>query len=81
MGQEKRSRTASFLLGAQLRSGDKAAIKRVVDAYRKTEGVELKAAELLGVPRRTLINWRNVVPELDKALREAREAREDAAEG
>jgi hypothetical protein len=76
-----RSRTASFLLGAQLRSGDKRAIKRVVDAYRKCEGVELKAAELLGVPRRTLINWRTVVPELDKALREARDARDEAAEG
>jgi hypothetical protein len=75
-----RSRTASFLLGAQLRSGDKAAIKRVVEAYKQTSGNEVKAAELLDVPRRTLINWRNVVPELETALREAREARDEAAE-
>lgn len=69
-----RTRDRSLALGALLRQGDQKALKEILAAYRAARGNEVLAAEQLGIPRRTLIHWRQQVPALEAGVAEIRAA-------
>lgn len=64
-----------------LQKDERAAIKRVVEAYEEADCEISGATHELGVSRQTFYRWLDQFPALDKALSEARlrRAREELA--
>ena len=57
------------LLGALIRTGDAAALRKVVGALTKHRGSMLHASVALGVSERVLYNWVDSAPELAEHVR------------
>ena len=57
------------LLGAKIRTGDAAALRKVVGALKKHGGSMLHASAALGVSERVLYNWVESAPELAEHVR------------
>lgn len=55
-------------LSANVRAGDKKAIRIVVRAVRDADGHLAEAASALGIGHRTLTRWGEIVPELAEAI-------------
>ena len=66
--------TASVILGARLRDGDAAAFKELGAAVEGAEGNLKQACRDMGIPYRTVANWRHSIEGVEDAIGKARDA-------